>query len=75
MAAVNEMLDRECRVDIHRVLISNKADLKQARRMLAFEGMNLVFENGMHRYFEVSTTQKYEVTSIITDIIKTIHES
>ena len=75
MAAVNEMLDRECREDIHRVLISNKADLKQARRMLASEGMTLVMENGMHRYFEVSAIQNYKVTSTITDVIKTIHES
>ena len=48
------MLDQECKENIYRVLVSNKADLGKKRRMLATEGMRLSIENGMHKYFEVS---------------------
>ena len=75
LAIFNEMLDRECREDVHRVMICNKADLQQKRRILATEGMTMVIENGMHRYFEVSAIKDYKVTSTLSDVIRTIHES
>ena len=42
------MLDQECKENIYRVLVSNKADLGKKRRMLATEGLTLTIENGMH---------------------------
>ena len=35
----------------------------------------MVIENGMHRYFEVSAIQDYKITSTLSDVIRTIHES
>ena len=52
----NDLLDKECSDDLLRVLIGNKADLTHQRKMLATEGMTLIMENKMHRYFEVSAT-------------------
>ena len=54
LSKFNDMLNRECKEDIHRVLICNKSDLSHKRRMLVQDCMSLIIENGMHRYFEVS---------------------
>ena len=69
------MLDQECKENIYRVLVSNKADLGKKRRMLATEGMRLSIENGMHKYFEVSAIQNYNVDSTIADVIKALYEN
>ena len=63
------MLDKECKEDIHRVLIGNKADLKYKRKMLATEGMAVAIENGMHRYLEVSAKQDFSITSAVIEMI------
>ena len=62
LVVFNNMLSQECKEDIYRVLIANKADLTQKRRMLATEGMTLAMENGIHQYFEVASTYDYNVT-------------
>ena len=66
------MLEKECRADISRVLIGNKADLNNERKIQVTDGMALVAENKMDRYFEVASTEDYRVTSTVIDIIKSI---
>ena len=68
------MLDKECRADLFKALIGNKADLIQDRKVEVTEGMNLAMECGMNRYFEVSSLQEYRVSTTILDIIKSIQE-
>ena len=68
------MLDRECRADLFKALIGNKADLIQDRKVEVTEGMNLAMETGMNRYFEVSSLQEYRVSATILDVIKSIQE-
>ena len=66
------MLDRECREEIHRILIGNKADLTHKRKMLESEGTTIALENGMHQYFEFTTKSGCQVKSIITEAINTV---
>ena len=66
------MLEKECRADLCRVLIGNKADLNNERKIQVTDGMSLLEENKMHRYFEVASTEDYRVTSAVIDIIKSI---
>ena len=75
MAEINQMLDRECREEIYRVLIGNKADLTYKRRMLATEGATIALENGMHQYFEFTTKSGRQVRSIITEVINVVQQS
>ena len=70
----NVLLDKECRADLFKALIGNKADLIQERRVEVTDGMNLAMECGMQRYFEVSSLQEYRVTTTILDIIKSVQE-
>ena len=69
LEAFNKLLNQECKDDTYRVLVANKADLTQKRRMLATEGMTLAMENGMHQYFEVAATHDYNVTQCMTEVI------
>ena len=55
------MLNKECSDDLLRVLVGNKADLSHKRKMLTSEGMTLIMENKMHRYFELSATQDSKI--------------
>ena len=66
------MLDRECREKIHRILIGNKADLTDKRKMQESEGKTFALENGMHQYFEFTTKSGRQVKSIITEAINTV---
>ena len=70
----NTMLDKECRADLFKALIGNKADLIQERKVEVTEGMNLAMETGMNRYFEVSSLQEYRVSATILDVLKSIQE-
>ena len=75
MAQINRLLDKECREDLYRVLIGNKADLTHKRRMLATEGTTIALENGMHRYLEFAAIQRRQVKSAMTEVINTAYQS
>ena len=71
----NEMLDKECDEDIHRVLISNPSDLTSKNKRQSTNGMTVAIENRMHRFLEVPPNSDRDVTSTITDIIKGFYAS
>ena len=67
-----EMLTRECRENIVKVLVGNKLDLQKKRQFQTCSGHEIVNECGMDQYVETSALHNIDVTSAINDIIQQI---
>ena len=69
---LKELLEKECKEDIVKVLVGNKIDLRLKRQFPTFDGHALAKECGMDRYVEMSALHNIEIASPINHALMQI---
>ena len=68
------MIDNECSSNFVHILIGNKIDVTEERKLTVIEGHDLAQDLGMDRYIEICAIRNLEIKSTIDDLLLRLKE-